>query len=298
MIKLSCFSYKGGAGRTTLAMNIIPFLATKLNATEKTPLILVDMDVDSCGITYFLHLEDYKDIDQYSVQALFGSNGVIPHDDGAEDATDHILFRHLCPVGDYFGHQSRAILCLPAEPGASLGHANSYDGNDNKIRDFVEQCDEFDCCGILFDSAVGDQLTAIWSNRVSDKIICCLRPTEQFREGTSRYFDKFDKSVARNKTIIVIPNVVPTEALDIEGADGVYQYPEYAKEKIIECFRDNRERGDNNYDLSMLNGSFFGVPKIDRFMWRESVLSVAKSITENERKALECYKEIVEVICR
>ena len=102
MKKISCFSYKGGAGRTTLALNVVPYLADMLNATPEHPLILVDMDVDSCGITYFFDLQDYKHLHDYSVHGLFGSYGSVKHDELAETVRDHELFRHLCTVGYYF----------------------------------------------------------------------------------------------------------------------------------------------------------------------------------------------------
>lgn len=296
MKKISCFSYKGGAGRSTLALNVVPYLADILHASPEHPLILVDMDVDSCGITYFFNLEDYADIDRFSVQALFGTMGVIPRDDAAESVRDHNLFRHLCRVGKWFNYEDDAILCLPAEPGGVLG-SNNYDGKAQKVSDFIDECDDYECCGILFDSAVGDQLTARWSNNAADTIMCCLRPTKQFREGTQRFFDKFDERLGHGKRIIVIPNVVPTEPLDIEDEEGVKAYPEYARREILKSFEDNVERGNNHYNLEMLDGDLFGVPKIDRFMWQEGILRTASRLTDIERSALACYKKIAEIVC-
>ena len=300
MITLSCFSYKGGAGRSTLAMNIVTYLADALGATEEKPLILVDMDIDSCGITYFLNIENFSQetMDRFSVQALFGTNGSPSRDLSAESAKDHVLFSHLGGVGRFFNKPDRAILCLPAQPGASLGANNSnYDsGKSANLEKFLQECKEWDICGVLLDSAVGDQLTAKWSNNAADIILCCLRPTEQFREGTSRFFDNFDRNTAKNKKIIVIPNVVPTDPLTIQEEGGLVHYPDHAKNKIKEAFADNIERKQNFYNMSMLEDGFFGVPKIDRFMWHESVLCVAPDLTESERKALDSYKRIVDTI--
>ena len=57
---------------------------------------------------------------------------------------------------------------------------------------------------------------------------------------------------------------------------------------------------ENDYDLSLLDGDLFGVPKIDRFMWQEGILyTLAKtSLTATERLALERYKMIAEIICK
>ena len=297
MLKLSCFSYKGGAGRTTLAMNIVPFLAEKLGATVKSPLILVDMDIDSCGITYFLHQENCANMRSYSVQALFGYYGSIPKEEMVTDPEEHVMFTHMCAVGEYFKFPAKAILFLPAEPGGALG-ANNYDGGmPDQLTDFLEECEDVGCCGVLFDSAVGDQLTARWSNAVADKIICCMRPTEQFREGTNRFFEKFDQGTGRDKTVIVVPNVVPTDPMDITVGGRNLHYPDHAKEKIKESFRDNINRGVNEYNMEMLEGASFGVPKVDRFMWHEGILNSIENLTANEREALACYRKLAGIIC-
>lgn len=298
MVTISCFSYKGGAGRSTLAMNVVPYLVQELGATPKEPLIIIDMDVDSCGISYFLGIENFGNIRNYSVQALFGTKGTVPRDDGAESAEDHILFRQLKGVGKFFGClEDRTVLCLPAEPGASLGFSNNYDGKTDKIEVFLKECEEYGIKGVLFDSAVGDQLTAKWSNRYSKKIICCMRPTEQFREGTRRFFDYFDSNIAQGKDIVVVPNVVPTDPLDINEGGTICSYPNYAKNKIIESFSDNIERNQNHYIMTMLEGDSFGVPKIDRFMWHESVLKVDTNLTPAEIKASYCYEKIAKILC-
>ena len=301
VLKLSCFSYKGGAGRSTLAMNIVPYLADALNATEERPLVLVDMDVDSCGITYFLNLHSFvtEAEKRFVVQRLFGSGGVVPQEDDEEiSPKDHKLFSHLRGVGKYFNYPDRAILCLPAKQGASLGEAGTnYDNSvPPQLDTFLSECEEHDICCVLFDSAVGDQPTAKWSNHYADKILCCLRPTEQFREGTSRFFDTFDEKSGRHKSIIVIPNVVPTDPLIIQEEEGEMQYPSHAKDEIIKAFKPKIERGLNNYDMSMLEGDCFGVPKIDRFMWHESVLRTASDLKDSEREALQSYKKIVDII--
>ena len=72
MTNISFFSYKGGAGRTSLLYNVIPFMADKLGATEKEPIIVIDLDIDSKGLTYLID----RDCDINSVQVL---KGEIPH---------------------------------------------------------------------------------------------------------------------------------------------------------------------------------------------------------------------------
>ena len=302
MKTLSCFSYKGGAGRSTLAMNVTPYLAKKLGASPERPLILVDMDIDSCGLTFLFNLQDSKDIDEFSTQRLFGFNGSIPGMDAKDEITDHIFFRHLCPIGRYYNMEDKAVLCIPALPGGMLGDVRSnYDGVSNALKDFLDLCDDYDCSGILFDSAVGNQLTAQWSNRNSDTILCCMRPTQQFREGTLRFFESFDRFY-RNKEIIVIPNVVPDNNYDIEeeneeGEKVVRHYPDYARQRISSGFKKLKENGKNTYRLDLIEDETLGVPRIDRFMWREGILYTLKEKDKLETEAARKYEMIADIVC-
>ena len=296
---ISCFSYKGGAGRSTLAINVVPFLAEMLNATEEHPFVLVDMDIDSCGLTYLFNLHT-KDLKEHSVQGWFhpkySNMPIVDEDDEIESATEHDMFKKLCPVGDFFGFKPKAILCLPANPGEAMAGESNYDAAQSSgVNSFKKMCKDV-ACGVLFDSAVGNQLTANWSNRCANYIMCCMRPTKQFRAGTNRFFDVYD-SKAHSKKIIVIPNVVPTDELVIRDENGnEHKYPEYAKAKIIEDFQDNEARKNNTYFLDLLKGDKFGVPKIDRFMWREGVLKNSSNLTELEHVALDRYREIASII--
>lgn len=291
---ISCFSYKGGAGRSTLSINVVPFLAELLNATTEKPLVLVDMDIDSCGLTYLFGLHKDRRILSDSVQGWLHpkySQMPIVDDEEFETAEDHTMFKRLYPVGSYFGFEDRAILCLPANPGVTLGNESNYDAaQSNYVNEFKRMC-KFFACGVLFDSAVGNQLTANWSNRCANYILCCMRPTEQFRDGTNRFFDDYDQK-AHGKKIIIIPNVVPTDALVV----GDRRYPEYAKACILENFSDNVLRKNNTYYLNLLEGDKFGVPKIDRFMWQEGVLKLSSELTPLEKNALDRYREIASII--
>lgn len=304
MKKISFFSYKGGAGRTTLTINVIPFLIERLQPTAQRPLIVVDMDIDSCGLTYLFDLD--KNPEKYSffrdgdgagtVQEYFGSRGNVPQDD-VEDITEHHAFRRLCKVGEYFGVDDASVLCLPALPGKPLGFGNSYDASDKNIKEFIELCEDFDCAGLVLDSAVGDQVTAKWCNAVANRIVCCLRPTKQFRDGTERFFKAFDEKYLQ-KNIIVVPNVVPTDVFEIENKDGtVNKYPAFAKNEISATFSRLNANNKNKYYMDVVSGPIFGVPKIDRFMWQESVLKLKYDENNQfERDALKQYDLIAKLI--
>lgn len=51
------YSYKGGSGRTTTAVNTVKHLADVMGANSKNPILLVDADLESAGLTYFFNCE-------------------------------------------------------------------------------------------------------------------------------------------------------------------------------------------------------------------------------------------------
>ena len=51
------YSYKGGSGRTTTLVNTTKHLAEILNASKEHPILLVDADLESAGLTYFFNCE-------------------------------------------------------------------------------------------------------------------------------------------------------------------------------------------------------------------------------------------------
>ena len=294
MKTITSFSYKGGAGRTTLTVNVLPFIIKEVEPTEESPVILVDMDIDSCGLTYLFDLADDKNIKTHSVQSFFGDSGKVPQDDFAETLSEHRAFKYLCPVGHFFGYEDKAVLCLPARPGVPLGIGNSYDGKPDKFIEFKRLCSDYGVSALVLDSAVGDQLTARWSIAEASNIICCLRPTKQFRDGTIRFFSAFENAY-EGKNVIVVPNVVPSDELDIPDRDGsINHYPSHAKEAIIAGFSAFNK---NNYTMDIVKGAIFGVPKIDRFMWQEGVLAVQSDPNNPfEKDALKQYQKIVNII--
>lgn len=51
------YSYKGGSGRTTTLLNTTKHLAEMLGTSKEHPILLVDADLESAGLTYFFNCE-------------------------------------------------------------------------------------------------------------------------------------------------------------------------------------------------------------------------------------------------
>ncbi len=310
MNTITFFSYKGGAGRSTLAYNTIPILAKKhYNPTKESPMIVIDMDIDSCGMSYLLGANKYV-TPENSIQSFLHDSKEARMQ--ARSIQEHPLLNKLCPVGHAFGyHDNDAILLFPAMDGQLIDEntQSNYSDNGNPyaeaFRSFQKLCRGFDVPAIVIDSAVGNNATANISNAAANTIVCCMRPTTQFVNGTYRYLyglenDKFNdisiqKKTFRNKDIIIVPNVIPQTQITINGNF----YPNTAITKIISdfsYFKDDELA--NRYHFEMLETDEFGIPAVDKFMWCEDILCRQDegTLNANEKTALERYNKLASLI--
>ncbi len=293
MKKIAYFSYKGGAGRSSLAYNTIPLLAEKLGATAEQPIILLDLDVDSAGMTFLLQCNDIEK-DAYCVQDLVA--GKIPGLTRTPDDTplkNHPLFSNLIPVGKKFGlrgDKDDSILFLPVKTGAEISFEASYDQADNYLHDLAKLCNKYNCKALILDTPTGDQLTAKWALEVSTDILTVMKITFQFRRGTIDFLTRKDKEYCL-KNFIIVPNVVPNEDIIIDGVP--YNY-EAVKGEIVNNITSKVTR--NRVNLDMLKDDKFGVPEVKRFKLKEGILYTLNELTEDESKAFNEYKKIVDII--
>ncbi len=304
---ISYFSYKGGAGRSTLAYNTIPLLLKNhIKPTKDHPVVVVDMDIDSCGMSYLLEVPA-KDIhDKACVQYVLKEGCDC---EGFNSISEHPILKNLIPVGNKFNYEDNdAVLFLPAKDNKDINEATVY-GNyddatpfDDRMTSFIDACEDYGVSTIILDSAVGYQATANVSNRLANIIVCCMRPTKQFVDGTTRYLKTLDSDEdsplgGGDKKIIIVPNVIPQEATIIDG----HKYPDHAIAYFRSCLSEvfeEQECDDIEYVLTMLEGKNedFGVPALPSFMWREGQLCSQKTLDELEMKVLDRYNKLAEII--
>lgn len=77
MIVSTLYSYKGGAGRTVCAANLVGAFAKEVGASQESPLILMDLDLDSAGLTHML--ESYREFENsaWNTSALIQAKFVL-----------------------------------------------------------------------------------------------------------------------------------------------------------------------------------------------------------------------------
>lgn len=297
---ISYFSYKGGAGRSTLAFNTIPILAAEhLHPTKDHPIIIIDTDLDSCGMSYLLGVDtDVKD--DCCTQDLL-KNG-LKSLERPEYIWQHPNFKDLFAVGDRFGYDKESILFLAAKDVKNVDDQGNYNDSNNpfveKLKNFIDVCKYYKVPAVILDAAVGNNATANATNQVSNVVVCCMRPTIQFVNGTVRFLKALEQggSFDGRKKIIAVPNVIPQEEVVVDGK----KYPEYAIKRITTQFKmlteNIQDDSDITYNLEMLDEREFGIPAVKSFMWREGQLATQTELNDNEKLALERYRKLAAVI--
>ena len=301
MKTISFFSYKGGAGRSTLSYNVIPILAAEhFRPTAERPMIIVDTDVDSCGMSYLLGKAEEVTATN-CIQYLLANGMDTRHFNSVQE---HPFLGKLLPVGNAFGYyDDRAILLLPAMDNKVIGAnaKNNYtDGGVpfmDTFQSFLDVCEEdYDLPAVIIDSSVGNTATANVSNECADIIVCCMRPTRQFVNGTRRFLhgmENREKMYSSGKHVILVPNVIPQERIYLDNA----LYPQTAVDNIRISFTSDFSGSKlYNYHFDMLDPMEFGIPAVKRFMWREDMLYSLKTLDETEQEALSRYRKLACVI--
>ena len=288
------FSYKGGAGRSTTCFNTVPFLVEHTDADAKHPILLIDTDIESAGMTFLLNQQDHfkgkYDVKQFlKCEENFSVSRMA-------NLSEHSLYNHFVPVGNMLGlEDNNAVMFFGVDVTSEQLNRKDVEGRmDGAMERLITFADNNNFKGIVMDSAAGDQFSAILSVDTADKIVFCLRMTHQFRVGTFNYLHKLalKYGAASDKEIIILPTVVPADAV----IDGVSQ--------MKAGIEDINERIDGIPSLDFITDfveseDMLGINEVMRFKWKEGVLyklSKEKEITADEKEGLRRYSHLAEVI--
>lgn len=304
MIIVSFFSYKGGSGRSTTAWNTSYFLGKKLNASPKSPLIIIDMDIDSAGMTILLNAHQKKD--KFTVQKMMAmqdeqandvSRMLLPDisDEKAkeEQFKRHPFFSRLTPVGSMFGLERESVLLFPAD--ISLNGSFTFpDDIEKMFGKIVSLCNKMGCCGIVFDTPSGSQVAASISLGQSGATVCCMRPTYQFRVGTAQYLiDSFNAE--KDFHFILCPTAVSKDKVQLEGINLPDDLRYLIKNSVLDKI-DERHRKNVNEKMVSNEMSILGIPEVALFKWEECCLGMKTQREPDEELAVKCYQYLADLV--
>ncbi len=362
MKSVAFYSYKGGSGRTTACINFIYYFVRAINASAEHPLILVDCDIDSCGLTYLLQnttpsdektqmkldllknndgtakffslhrilcgdrdadINDYENPNAYSEKSsqIRGTNRTINILGQKLDISKNPFFADMIPVGNFFGlDDAQAVLFLPCDIKFKISTFNQGISRENNFKEIMKMAKLYKCSGVIYDCPAGTQELATWSIEAAENIICCLRPTFQFRRGTldsiKGFIENYNSLI--KKQIIICPNAVShtskifynnkfpekiRDFLEDDVVNKLKKVTDQLKTSNFDVFaiRDEMlynspadlksKRPENLKDVDLI-----GIPEVERFKWFEDCLGNVRCENNDEILAIERYKLLVDLV--
>ena len=299
MKKITFFSFKGGSGRTSLLYNTLPFLANELKASPEEPIVVIDLDIDSKGLSLLFEGASFPNTIQL-LQENYRSY-YIPLN--GKSIQEHKLFRNMLPIGQEVGlpfDKDRSILFVSVNPTGTEEEKEknknlvngSYDLGISKLGAFIEYCEKIKKCkAIIMDSPAGLQMAGQKALKYSSDIVTVMRITKQFKLGTKEFFEEISKTIS-NRNFILIPNAVP----DPEGTN-------YSYKSIFTNIKNMAQNSlkNNNLNLHLLEDDNYGVNEVKIFKFQETNLHKKKklnfeTVQPDELQAMEMYKKVAKEI--
>lgn len=295
------FSYKGGAGRSTTCLNSIPLLALCSNADSEHPILLLDTDIDSAGMTYLLDQQNHFGDTDHDVKGFLSNKENLFTTSHSSSIKDDLFYKWFVPVGNKLGlKQNDTIMFLGVNDHSSVNKDSIIASRAQAMKFLRDFANKYIIPHVVLDSAAGDQESAKLSIHQSNKIVFCMRPTKQFRTGTFRYLFTLNEETgktSRKKEIILLPTVIPADSTingesQIEAAisDINSRCKELTNLFIVKEFVETKLK--------------FGINEVTRFKWQEGVLyhlnekakKEDKSLSEDEIVALDRYRKLASLI--
>lgn len=293
MIPVVCYySYKGGAGRTSTCYNTLPFLIEKFGASPDKPILVVDADLDSAGLTYLFGYVDRilrnecRDVmDSLEGGALAGARG-------------DTFLRSLPDVSARLDADRGTVKFLGTIDSNRRGqreNANSDEGLNSRSFDgfssLISACEDNAYSAVVFDLASGTQKSSLVLQELSNIFVCCMRATHQFTKGTFDYLTSIAESARlNNNVLILVPVSIPLEDSN-EKTSAISVITNEARTPEI-------ENGHFILDTTLIEVDTFGIPEVNLLKWRETLLSTIRNrqFKKDEEIAIQRYELLAERI--
>ena len=183
-------------------------------------------------------------------------------------------------VSESFGLAPNTVRFLGTDTGNTEERQVVSNSGARVIAKLAKECGHRGYCAVIFDSASGIQSTAHMLHSASDSIVCCMRPTLQFVQGTRMQLYKYRKNLLNiledkldseggqgKKPVVILPTAVP-----YEKDDDVFLRKRNFEliSHIISDFEDVADGSFCTYE-TCLN-------EVSLFKWREQILGVKMPI--------------------
>jgi hypothetical protein len=255
-----------------------------MGATREQPTLLMDLDLDSAGLTILLEQQKRFEDSPWSTYKLL--QGDIALD--VDPIREKFFKEHMVDVSRELGAAPGTVRFIGGEIKGAAGLSVPEGRSLELLLDFKDRIAERGNHGLIMDSASGWQPTAMLSHFVADVVVYCCRLTHQFIDGTKLQLEKFIElceAHGRVPNVVLLPVAVPP------------RHPDWDQRRDISlgalqslC---NRFKGKNR----KIQLAKIPVDEVLSFKWYESVLAVKAELTaEDEIKAKEAFDSLAEQI--
>jgi len=278
---ISLYSFKGGAGRTLCTANLVGLLAHEIGATQDAPIVLLDMDLDSAGLTIMLEQADAVGKRSLNMSKLMSGKTSLKGDENIVQLKKEGLVDISAEVDAPTG----SVLFIGAEP---VGH-KAEPGKASMGDSMVALLEAFYACqvsAVVMDCASGLQPVADLARQLSKLIVYCCRLTGQFLWGTNMELKLFvrNSAVDERPNILILPVAIP-DPKDNKTFQNHFEVAMF-------------ELGRLEMDLSILANTFLfrnGICEVQLFKWDEKVLSLVEKsgeLSSDENSALTSFRQL------
>lgn len=286
---ISMYSFKGGAGRTVCTANLAPRLAAGLQATAEAPLLMLDLDVDSMGLTILLSEHGIPPATPWDTATLLREGFHLGLEPRAKRFREEGMFDVTASLGMPH-HRGVVKLLAGARMDAQQSRDTLKGGAEARIKNLLNFAADQGIPAILIDSASGLQPTAVLSHKISHVVVYCCRLTYQFMLGTETHLkllvDECEKD-GRVPRILLVPVAVPEVT---KKWNDIYETRMGNLREIRGVLRSRNVLAD------VIEPP---IPEVDAFKWNESVLdSDSQELASDERAAADTFDAIAACILK
>jgi len=283
---ISMYSFKGGAGRTLSTANLLAPLADALGAGPSAPILVLDMDLDSAGLTTVLDEDEvFRSPDRANSSSLVSGKLALIR----RPVREKFFATDLLDVSQRVGCKDPGTVRFLG--GAAVGSEQKVVGKSyENLRELVSQCNDKGFKAIVMDSASGRQDSAMLCHDVSDVVVYCCRMSMQFLRGTrgqlEYYFSACQRDNKKPAKVVIVPLAVPKPR------------PQFA-----ELFASAEAQLDSlaTKAFGITQGTLVrgGVPEVESFKWFELILRARGRLdATDEKAAAEAFARIADEIVK
>jgi hypothetical protein len=256
-------------------------LAHEIGATPDAPLVLLDMDLDSAGLTIMLKQADAVSKRALNMSKIMSGKTTLKGDEKIGELKQAGLVDISSEVDAPYG----SVLFIGAEPVGHKAEPAKASMGDSMVA-LLEAFYACEVSAVVMDCASGLQPVADLARQFSKLIVYCCRLTGQFLWGTNMELKLFVRSSAVDErpNILILPVAVP----DPKDNLAFQNYFAVAMAELVRL----------ELDLSGLANTFLfskGICEVQLFKWNEEVLSLTEKsgqLTSDEYSALASFRSL------